>query len=91
VLQALRLDDATAREEAVDTFLRALQSTPALLSSFTALDDRTTAKLARSWGGVHAADALSLMSTRTRNSSVRAIATKGLALVRLDQASAQRK
>jgi hypothetical protein len=91
VLQALRLDDATVRDEAVDTFLRVLQSTPALLSSFTALDDRTTAKLARSWGGVHAADALSLMSTRTHNSSVRAIATKGLALVRLDQASAQRK
>jgi hypothetical protein len=91
VLQALRLDDATAREEAVDTFLRALQGTPALLTSFSALDDRTTAKLAWSWGGVHAADALSLMSTRARNPRVRTIVTKALAQVRLDQTTAQRK
>jgi hypothetical protein len=64
--------------------LRALQTTPELLSSFLALDDRTVATLARSWGGAHATDALSLLATRASHPGVRGLATKGLA--RLDQA-----
>jgi len=84
VLQGLRLDDPAIRRDAGATSLRALQTTPELLSSFVALDDRTVATLARSWGGAHAKDALSLLATRASHPGVRGLATKGLA--RLDQA-----
>jgi hypothetical protein len=87
VLQGLRLDDATIRGEAVGTFLRSLQATPALLTSFLALDDLTVATLARSWGGAHAADALSLLAARASDPGVRGLATKGLARLRSDQPS----
>jgi hypothetical protein len=86
VLQALRLDGADIRDEAVGVFLHALQTTPALRSSFLALDDRTVATLAWSWGGTHAADALSLLVTRARTAEVRGLATKGLARLKLDEA-----
>jgi len=82
VLQGLRLDDATIRGEAVGTFLHALQTTPALLTSFLALDDSRVATLARAWGGAHAADALSLLATRAWHVGVRGLATKGLAHLR---------
>lgn len=85
VLQALRLDGGGIRDEAVGVFLHALQTTPALRSSFLALDDRGLATLARSWGGTHAADALSLLVTRARTPEVRGLATKGLARLKLDQ------
>ena len=84
VLRGLRLDDAAIRGEVVGTFLRTLQTVPALHTSFLALDDGKLATLARSWGGAHAADALSLLAARASDPGVRGLATKGLARVRSD-------
>src|SRR5262249_59869785 len=85
VLQALGLDGPGIRDEAVGVFLHALQTTPALRSSFLALDDRGVATLARAWGGPHAGDVLSLLANRARTVEIRNLATKGLARLRLDE------
>jgi hypothetical protein len=85
VLRGLRLDDAAIRSEVVGIFLRTLQSVPALLASFLALDEGKVATLARAWGGAHAADALSLLAARAWAPGVRGLATKGLARLRSDQ------
>ncbi len=84
VLRGLRLDDAALRGEVVGTFLRTLQTVPALRTSFLALDDRKVVTLARSWGGAHATDALSLLAARASDPGVRGLATKGLARLRSD-------
>ena len=85
VLRGLRLDDSAIRGEVVGTFLRALQTVPALLTSFRALDDGKVATLARSWGGTHAAEALSLLAARASDPGVRGLVTKALARLGSDQ------